>query len=78
MTNASDKFCPACSADKIIRRLPREIDRRLDYEEITLPGEPEKRRKLAILRITYEREFLCSACGHQWWETMVTETQKQA
>lgn len=78
MANAPDKSCPACGADKIIRRLPREIDRRLDYEVITLPGEPEKRRKLAILRITYEREFLCPACGHQWWETMVTETQKQA
>ncbi len=78
MTNAPDKSCPACGADKIIRRLPREIDRRLDYEEITLPDEPEKRRKLAILRVTYERDFICTQCSYQWSEEYILERQQEA
>lgn len=69
------KTCPACGAEKIIRRLPREYDRRLDYEEITIPGESQPRR-VAIQRIFYERECLCAMCGEQWWETLVTESQK--
>lgn len=70
--------CPACGAAKIIRHLPREIERRLDYEDITLPDEPEPPpHRVAILRITYEREYRCAECGYQWWETLVTESQKQ-
>ena len=71
--------CPACEANHIVRRMPKEIDRRLDHEQITIPGDPEpETRTIAILRVTYEREFLCTSCGYQWWETHIIERQQSA
>ena len=69
--------CPICGEAKAVAYLPKEIDRQLFHEEITVPGEPEpKQLTVAILRITYEREYFCPACGAQWAQTFTTETQK--
>jgi hypothetical protein len=74
---STGQTCPACQTTKIIRHLPREVERRLDYEDIIPPGEPDSPlQRVAILRITYEREYRCAECGYQWWETLVTESQK--
>jgi len=71
--------CPNCGEEKITRHLPKEIGRRLDHEEITIPAEPEpQKRRVSILRITYQRDFLCFTCGYQWEETFETEKQESA
>lgn len=69
--------CAICGAQEAVRSLPKEIDRELFYEEITVPAEPEpKVLKVAIMRITYQRDYFCPNCGHQWSQTYVTESQK--
>ena len=73
----SKPICPNCDAETIIRHLPKEIGRRLDHEEITIPAEPEpQKRRVSILRTTYQRDFLCSACGYQWSEMFEMEKQE--
>ncbi len=31
---------------------------------------------IAILRITYEREYFCAGCGQWWAETFIIKKQK--
>ena len=70
-------ICPNCDSETIIRHLPKEIGRRLDHEEIIIPAEPEPhKRRVSILRITYQRDFLCSTCGYQWSEMFEMEKQE--
>ena len=69
--------CEMCEGTNVVKHLPKEINRRLDHEEITVPDESgQKKLTVAILRITYEREFICAGCGHQWTEQVVTEKQQ--
>ncbi len=73
----SGPACPQCGQQGAMQYLPKEIDRQVDYEDITVPAEPEPRRlTVAITRITYRRDYLCPACGHGWSKTYVTESQK--
>ncbi len=75
--NKSSPSCPFCGEEKVVQHLPREIDRQLFHEEITVPAEPEpKQLTVAILRVTYEREYVCPACGGQWVQSFTTEIQK--
>jgi len=75
----SSQTCPNCRADKITRSLPKEIKRQLDHQPISMPEDAPsaKARTIALLRITYRHDFLCSNCGQQWSETFQTESQKQ-
>lgn len=73
----SFQICPLCGEEKVVQHMPREVDRQIFYEDITVPGEPEpKQLTVTILRITYEREYICPACGAQWVQTFTAETQK--
>lgn len=57
--------------------LPKEVGRVLIHEEITLPAEPEpETRRVAILRVTYQREYFCPSCGYQGLQSYVVESQK--
>ncbi len=70
-------ICQICGLKDIVRRLPQEIDRKLI--QIETPPSPEPHsvtQKISILRITYQREFICTGCGHIWQETFITEKQK--
>jgi transposase-like protein len=69
--------CPFCNQTNVVQSLPKEIDRELFHQEITIPAEPEPEvRRVAVLRITYEREYLCASCKAQWSKTFTTESQK--
>lgn len=61
-----------------MRYIPKEVGRDLSYEEIFLPDKPAELQalKVAILRITYQRDHLCPTCGHQWTETQIMEKQQ--
>ena len=73
----SKNSCPNCGEEKITRHLPKEIGRRLDHEEILVPAQPKpQKRRVSILRITYQRDFLCTTCGYQWSQTFETEKQE--
>ncbi len=68
--------CPLCNATETVQHLPKEIKRDLSHETITVPAEPEPQTlKVAILRVTYQRDYLCPVCQHQWSKTFITENQ---
>ncbi len=72
-----DLACSFCGYEKAVRYMPKEINRQLFHEEITVPAEPEpKKLKVAILRITYQRDYFCPTCGHQWSKTYTMESQQ--
>jgi predicted RNA-binding Zn-ribbon protein involved in translation (DUF1610 family) len=76
-TKSSGLDCPECGKTQILRHLPKEVDRQLFHEEITVPAESGlKKLRVAILRVTYRRNYLCQTCGYQWSQTYTTESQK--
>jgi hypothetical protein len=76
-TKSPGILCPMCGEGGVTQSLPQEIDRQLFYEDIIVPAEPEPQKlKVAIMRITYQRDYLCTTCGHQWSKTFKTESQK--
>ncbi len=78
ITKRSSSVCQMCREIEVVRYLPKEVGRQVFHEEISIPGEPEpKTRKIAITRITYQRDYFCPNCKHQWSETHVTEAQKE-
>jgi hypothetical protein len=61
----------------VVQYLPKEVGRVLIHEEITLPAEPEpETRRVAILRVTYQRDYFCPSCGHQGSQSYMVESQK--
>jgi transposase-like protein len=69
--------CPFCGQGNVVQSLPKEVDRELFHEEIVIPAEPEPEvRRVAILRITYQRDYMCAGCKAQWSKTFTTESQK--
>ena len=76
-TAKSSKKCDICDQEGMVQYLPKEIERELIHEEITLPAEPQpETRRVAILRVTYQRDYFCPSCGHQGSQIYVTESQK--
>jgi hypothetical protein len=76
-TAKSSKKCDICGQESLVHYLPKEIDRELFHEEIVIPAEPEPEiRRVAILRVTYQRDHFCSSCGHQGSQTYRVESQK--
>ena len=66
-----------CNQGGVVQSLPKEIDRELFHEEISVPAEPEPHKLIvAIMRITYQRDYLCTICGHQWSQLFKTEKQQ--
>ena len=69
-------ICPACNTPGVVRHLPKEVGRQFDKEEISVPdGAVSKKVTVALLRITYEREFFCAGCGLRWTETYTVDKQ---
>ena len=68
--------CPACNTPGVVRHIPKEVGRQLDKEVITVSdGTATKKLTVAMLRITYEREFFCAGCGQRWTETFIVDKQ---
>jgi hypothetical protein len=71
------KVCEICGREGVVHYLPKEIDRELFHEEITIPAEPEPEiRRVAILRVTYQRDYFCPNCGHRGAQSYTVESQK--
>ena len=74
---SSSLTCPFCGEENVVQYLPKETGRQLFHEDITVPAEPEPQvLTVAVMRITYERDYFCPSCGHQWSQTYTTESQK--
>lgn len=76
MPPESELRCKICAGTNIVKHMPKEIGRKLDHEEISVPDESgQKKLTVAMLRITYQREYFCAGCGHQWTETYIIDKQ---
>jgi hypothetical protein len=69
--------CPAYDSSYLIQKIPREAGRRQEHEQIIVAGMTSpQNRTIAIMRVKYELDYLCSAYSRQWITTFETEKQK--